>query len=106
MPSRLEMLRAFATQRPHDPFPRYALAQELKTSGDLSAAAQALVALTESHPDYVPAYFHAGVTLSELGEPARAREILTRGLEACTRAGDLKTRNEIEGALAGLGELR
>src|SRR2546430_55783 len=67
MPSRIELLRGFIAQRPDDPFPRYALALEYKNAGQLEEAWETFKVLMDTHRDYVPAYLHAGQTLSALG---------------------------------------
>ena len=68
MLSRIELLRSFISQRPNDPFPKYALALEHKNSGRMQEAADAFATLMSAHPDYVPAYLHAGNTLVALGK--------------------------------------
>lgn len=99
-PSRLEMLRGFIAQRPDDPFPRYALAQELKNLGDLPAAWQAFEELMAAHASYVPAYFHGGGVLVALGRKDEAKQIFERGIALCQKVGDGKTLAELQGALA------
>lgn len=94
------MLRGFIAQRPEDPFPRYALAQELKNTGDLEGAWRTYEALLASHPAYVPAYFHGGQALVALGRKDEARVVFERGVLACDQSGDAKTRGELIGALA------
>ncbi|MCG5053159.1 MAG: hypothetical protein KA712_09390 [Myxococcales bacterium] len=102
-PNRLDLLRGFIAQRPSDPFPRYALAQELKNGGDLNAAWDAYSDLMAQHPAYVPAYFHAGGVLVALGRRDEARTVFERGVALCDQVGDGKTRAELLGALAELG---
>jgi tetratricopeptide (TPR) repeat protein len=103
MPSRIELLRGFMTQRPDDPFPHYALALEYKNAGDLAAAWETFSSLLERHGDYVAAYLHAGNTLVALGRPVDARSVYERGLAACVRKGDTHAHGELAGALASLG---
>jgi predicted Zn-dependent protease len=103
-PSRIELLRGFITQRPDDPFPRYALAMEHKNAGQLDAAWETFRMLMDAHPDYVPGYLHAGNTLVALGRPAEARVVFDSGIAASSRCGDGHARGELEGALAALPE--
>ncbi len=103
MPSRVEMLKTFAQQRPNDPFPKYGLALEFKNAGDLAAARSAFEALLAAHPDYVPGYLHAGNTLVALGQRDDAAALYRKGIEVAGRSGDAHARGELEGALASLG---
>jgi tetratricopeptide (TPR) repeat protein len=102
MPSRIEMLRGFITQRPDDPFPQYALALEYKNGGDLAAAWETFSSLIDRHGDYVAAYLHAGNTLVALGRRGEARAVYESGLAACARKGDSHASGELAGALASL----
>ncbi len=98
--SRVEMLRKFIVEKPGDPFPRYALALELKNGGSLAEAWAMFEALMIDRPDYVVAYLHAGNTLVALGRHADAAATFRRGIDACARAGDSHARGELEGALS------
>ena len=100
--SRIETLKGFISQRPADPFPRYALALEYKNAGRLDEARATFEELLQAHPAYTAAYLHAGNTLLALGRRDDARAVYTRGVEACARAGDAHARGELEGALASL----
>ena len=106
MPSRIEMLKAFAAQRPTDPFPLYGLALEHKNAGQLDEAWDLFTSLMEKHPTYTAAYLHAGNTAVALGRVGDARAVYTRGVEACVKVGDGHARGELEGALAALGTLQ
>jgi hypothetical protein len=101
---RLKALRTFAAQRPQDPFPRYALAMELKSASDLQGAWLALASLIADQPDYIPSYFPGGEVLVALGRMEEARVIYGKGIEACARGGDAHMGANLEDALAGLAE--
>jgi hypothetical protein len=101
---RLAILQSFAEKRPQDPFPRYALAMELKTAGDSLAACQVLESLIADHPDYVPAYAPAGEVLCALGRQPEAREIYGKGIEAASRRDDQHARDHLEAVLAQLDD--
>lgn len=94
------MLRGFIAQKPNDPFPRYALAQELKNTGDLPGSWAEFSALLENHKDYVPAYFHGGGVLVSMGRKVEAKAVFEQGIVLCESVGDSKTRAELVGALA------
>ena len=57
--NRLEMLKALASKQPTDPFPRYGLAMELRTQGQLQAAVDGFGELMRDFPNYVPTYLMA-----------------------------------------------
>jgi tetratricopeptide (TPR) repeat protein len=97
---RIATFRSFIARAPSDPFPRYGLAMELKTQGDLAGAWAAFSELIEQFPDYVPTYLMAGGTLSALGRKADAADIYRKGIEVATRRGDQHARGELESALA------
>jgi Flp pilus assembly protein TadD len=99
---RVAILRSFAEKRPQDPFPRYALAMELKTAGDSASAYQAFASLITEHPDYVAAYAPAGALLSTLGRMNEAREVYGKGIAAAERRNDAHTRAHLEALLAEL----
>lgn len=99
---RIKVLRAFAEQRPQDPFPRYGLAMELKSAGDLLGAWDVFESLIREHPDYIASYAPAGEVLVELGRIEDARAVYAKGIEACTRKNDAHMRGNLEDALASL----
>jgi len=63
---RIGQLRNFIATRPDDPFPRYALALELKGAGDARGAATELQDLLARNPDYLAAYLQLGMLLTSL----------------------------------------
>src|SRR5919199_938418 len=100
---RVAQLRKFIEAAPGEPFPRYALALELKGRGDAEAAAAELQALVSSAPDYLAAYLQLGMLLQALGRPDEARSAFQRGQEIARRAGDGHTLSELTSALDALG---
>lgn len=99
---RVKVLRAFAAQRPQDPFPRYGLAMELKSAGDPTGAWEAFESLIREHPDYIASYAPAGEVLVLLGRTDDAKAVYAKGIEACTRKNDAHMRGNLEDALAAL----
>ena len=99
---RIASFRSFVARSPSDPFPRYGLAMELKSSGDVDAAIGEFVILMDRFPDYVPTYLMAGTTLAERGRFAEARDALARGITAAQRKRDAHALGELEAALAAL----
>jgi predicted Zn-dependent protease len=99
---RIATFRSFIARSPGDPFPRYGLAMELKSSGDIDAALGEFMTLMDQFPDYVPTYLMAGTTLAERGRFAEARTAFERGIAAAGRKGDRHAQSELEAALDGL----
>ncbi len=99
---RIESLRRLADRKPGDPFTRYALALEYRRLGRNEEAVACFDHLFSRHPEYVPAYYHFGTLLTDLGQADRAREVFNRGLDAAARAGDGRAAAEIEAALDGM----
>jgi tetratricopeptide (TPR) repeat protein len=96
------MLRSFADKRPDDPFPRYGLAMELKSTGDGEGAWQVFASLIAAHPTYIAAYAPAAEVLVALGRTDEARSLYGRGIEACGKVGDAHAREHLASAMAGL----
>jgi hypothetical protein len=99
---RIATFKSFIARAPADPFPRYGLAMEHKSQGNLAAAWDAFSDLLEHFPDYVPTYLMAGGTLIGLGRKEEAAAIYRRGVEVATRKGDGHARGELESALGEL----
>ena len=100
---RVASLRSFIARKPDDPFPRYGLAMELKSRGDLAASATAFDELIAAFPDYVPAYLMAAGVYGDVGRKDDARATLQKGIEVATTKGDAHAKKELEAALAEAG---
>ena len=96
---RIATFKSFIARSPADPFPRYGLAMEHKTRGDLPEAWSAFSDLLDNFPDYIPTYLMAGGTLVGLGRRDEAAAVFRRGIEAAARKGDAHARGELESAL-------
>jgi tetratricopeptide (TPR) repeat protein len=99
---RIEQLRKFIAIAPDDPFPRYALALELKSKGDAAGAASELSDLLARKPDYLAAYLQLGTLLASLERAGEARETLRRGQEIARLQGNGHTLSELTQALESL----
>lgn len=102
MSDRIAAMKKFIEEQPENPFPRYALALELKSAGELEAAVEAFVDLREKMPDYVATYLQLGMSLEELGDEDRAREVFSTGIEVATKAGNAHAKSELQDALDAL----
>ena len=96
---RIATFRSFISRSPSDPFPRYGLAMEHKTRGELAEAWAAFEELLSKFPDYVPTYLMAGGTAVALGRKDDAISAFRKGIEVATRRGDQHARRELESAL-------
>lgn len=97
---RIATFRALIAKAPQDPFPRYGLAMEFRSRGELEASAAAFDELIATFPDYVPSYLMAGGVAAKLGRTEIARALFQRGIEVATARGDSHARGELQAALA------
>jgi Flp pilus assembly protein TadD len=102
---RVEQLRKFIAARPDEPFPRYALALELKGKGDNAGAAAEMQELLQRAPDYLAAYLQLGMLLQTLGKTDEARGAYRRGQDVARRKGDSHTLSELTTALEAIGQI-
>lgn len=102
MKSRREMLEEFVAADATDSFSRYALALELEKESRGREALAQLKEVIARDPSYVAAYYHLGRLLAVAGEVEDARAIYTRGLDVAGKAGDQRTRSELQEAIDSL----
>ncbi|HET8923913.1 MAG TPA: tetratricopeptide repeat protein [Candidatus Acidoferrum sp.] len=100
--TRRQMLEEFVAKKPDDAFSRYGLAMECMNSGDSAAAGRHFQALIERNADYVPAYLMYGQLLARESRSDEARQILSSGIAAATKAGNQHARSEMETLLNDL----
>ena len=99
---RIEQLKKFIAAAPDDPFPRYALALELKGKGDAGSAATELDEVIRRRPEYLAAYLQLGMLLQTLGRTEAARATLERGQDVARQQGNTHTLSELTQALEAL----
>jgi tetratricopeptide (TPR) repeat protein len=99
MKTRREMLEEFLAADPNDSFSRYALALELEKEEHTTEAIAQLQEVLARDANYVAAYYHLGRMLARAGDTDEALEIYRRGLDVASKAGDQKTRSEIQEAI-------
>lgn len=99
---RIATFKSFIERTPGDPFPRYSLAMEYRSRGELEQAWASFADVIEKFPEYVATYLMAGNTLVALGRHAEAADVYRRGIAAATTKGDHHTRGELEAALADI----
>jgi tetratricopeptide (TPR) repeat protein len=99
---RIAQLRSFIAASPDEPFPRYALALELKGKGDAAGAAAEFAELLARKPDYLAAYLQYGMVLQSLGRAAEAKETLQKGQQLARAQGNSHTLSELTSALEAM----
>jgi tetratricopeptide (TPR) repeat protein len=99
---RIEQLRKFIVQTPDDPFPRYALALELKGKGDAAAAAAEMQELLRRTPDYLAAWLQLGMLLQALDRGDEAKTAYAKGQDVARTKGDSHALSELTQALESL----
>jgi tetratricopeptide (TPR) repeat protein len=102
MKSRREMLEEFLAADPADVFSRYALALELEKEQRTPEAILELREVIQRDAGYVAAYYHLGRLLAQAGQTEGAREVYRTGFDVAAKAGDRRTRDEIQEALNSL----
>lgn len=96
--SRIDQIRQFLQDSPNDSFLRYALAQELQKQGDIEAAKEAYLWLTDNQPSYVATYYHLGKLLITQGEKEAALAWFNLGIEHAKAAKELHALSELQSA--------
>ena len=96
--SRIDQIRQFLQDSPNDSFLRYALAQELQKQGDVVAAKEAYLWLTDNQPSYVATYYHLGKLLIAQGEKVAALAWFNLGIEHAKAAKELHALSELQSA--------
>jgi tetratricopeptide (TPR) repeat protein len=100
---RIAYYRAFVDKDPNNTMAWYVLAQEHAKTGAFAEAIAAYRRVIAIDPAYVAAYYHGAVALQKAGDTSGARDLLTQGLGAAQKKGDLKGAGEIQELLLQLG---
>ena len=100
--TRRQMLEEFVAKKPEDAFSRYGLAMECMNTGDSKAADEHFRTLLGRTADYVPGYLMYAQMLARESRTAEAREVLSSGIAAAEKKGDIHARSEMESLLAEL----
>jgi predicted Zn-dependent protease len=94
--TRRELLEDFVAKKPDDAFSRYGLAMECMNSGDPAAADTHFRALLDRNADYIPAYLMYGQLLARESRTTEAKQVLSNGIAAATKARNDHARSEME----------
>jgi len=100
---RIKMLEQFVAEDPDDAFNRYALALEWAKI-EPRRSTEIFDQLIREQPDYLPAYYQAGLVHLALNEVDRARPILVAGIAVAQQQRNNKTVNELRSLLEALDE--
>ena len=100
---KIAALTEILTQNPSDSFARYGLAMAYAADGRAEVAVDEFAKITETNPDYVPAYQMSAQTLLKLGRTEAAKSRLGEGLAACDRTGNTHAASEMNAMLDDLG---
>ena len=101
--TRREILEEFLDKKPDDAFSRYGLAMECMNNGDAAAADRQFRVLLEHNPDYVPAYLMYAQMLAREARVGEAKQVLSAGIAAAAKTGNLHAGSEMEALLSDLG---
>ena len=100
--TRRQLLEEFVASKPDDAFSRYGLAIECMNSGDPAAADTHFRALLERSADYIPAYLMYAQLLARESRTGEAKQVLSNGIAAATKAGNQHASSEMETLLNDL----
>lgn len=98
---RIEMLKKMVLEDPQDPFYPYAMALEYIHT-NRPEALSLLISVMQSHPDYLPPYYQAGLLSIESGKEEEGKAILEKGIAVAQKQNDRKTLNELRSLLDNL----
>lgn len=99
---KITRLRSFLEMDPGDSFTRFALAMELKKSGNPDEAEKVYEELLQHDPDYVGVFYHLGKLREEQQRSDEARKTYRDGIACAERVGDAHAASELKQALAEL----
>jgi hypothetical protein len=98
--TRLAILKQYYEEDSSDPFNGYALAMEYMNS-DLGLAQKHLEELLQTHADYLPTYYQAGMAFSESRDSHFVGAIYEKGLELALVQQNNKAYQELQRAYRG-----
>jgi Tfp pilus assembly protein PilF len=96
--NRIEKLKDFLRQDPHDSFVQHALALEYVKAGDDSGAQQLFEEILSRDPGYIGSYYHLGKLFERKGDMDAATKWYEKGMEQAKMAGKNHAYNELRSA--------
>lgn len=101
--SRRDKIEQMLLKEPDDVFLNFSLAMELAKAGGTEPALQRFDRVIELNGNYTAAYYHKGNALIGLGRSDDARQVLSAGVDACSRTGDTHALSEMTDLLNSIG---
>ena len=95
---RIEKLKEFLQNSPHDSFLNHALALEYIKLGDDGQARSLFEEILRREPGYVGSYYHLAKLLERTGDTDEAIKVYEQGMEEAKKAGDKHAYGELRGA--------
>jgi tetratricopeptide (TPR) repeat protein len=102
MNARIEHLNSFLEQNPKDPFLHYALALEFHKLREFALAEEKYRYLLDTHPNYLPTYYHFAGLLAKMGQKENALLMYQEGISKAKEAGDHHSLSELQSAKLNL----
>lgn len=94
--NRMALLHTLLAQSPEDPFPRYGLAVEYVSTGEMDKARGYFQELLEKFPAYVPTYYQFARLAWQEGSAEEAIALVKTGIERATAAGEKNALRELQ----------
>lgn len=92
--ARLEQLRSMLLEEPNDVFLHYAIALELKSINNKTAAMMQLYMLLDIEPGHIPGHYQLALLFAEMDQRRDAIEKATAGMLLADDQRDLKALRE------------
>lgn len=99
---RIDKLKQFLNQSPHEPFLTHALALEWIKIGNREEALACFESNRTHNPEYVGTYYHLAKLLESLHNNQEAIEVYEAGIAVAQKAADMHALNELRAALEDL----
>jgi tetratricopeptide (TPR) repeat protein len=100
--NRIELLQTYLKEDPEDAFTLYALGLEYMNLEDYPMANNFFSTLVDSHPEYLPLYYHFGKLNEKVNQKMKANELYLKGVEIAKIQNDQHTLNELQQAFNSL----
>lgn len=93
--NRKEFIISELINNPNDPFNQYLLALEYLKENNRGEAISLFKNIYEKSPNYLPIYYTYAINLIELGQVAKAKEVIKKGIELAAILNKEKVKSEL-----------